>query len=129
MEHVQFDSAGHRLLCIALNDRPLVWDLAPRREDSAESVPSILVTDVTDPHFAPSVVIVPQPIVDHVRIHADRPVHKYEIATLEGVVVHTIEHVIENDVNVNTKDYPSGMYILRVHSDDGFTAYPLVVQH
>jgi hypothetical protein len=87
---------------------------------------SDLVTDIPETTMAPDnvdILIYPNPVTDYLTIEiADNlQIAKIEIIDLYGRILRTIDNININSTTIQRGDLLSGIYLLRIHSDDIYT--------
>ena len=72
--------------------------------------------------------IYPNPVRDYINIDMknNKIIKRIEILSIDGKVVRIIDHIHSESLTINRENLPSGMYFLRIHSDETFVKKVLI---
>lgn len=65
--------------------------------------------------------VYPNPVSDHAIIEASEPIQNITVVNAIGQIVHTQNNINNNIFTLNTQQYPAGMYIVTVKSEQGIS--------
>ena len=83
---------------------------------------SELTTSISNNIIDLNYIVYPNPFTDYTTIELSDAVQtqKIELIDIHGRIVRTIDNVNSNSVNIHRDNLPSGIYFIRIHSDDTY---------
>ncbi len=88
-------------------------------ESEASEVASVVISGVED-NMMDNINIYPNPIVDVVNINTDFDILSVKVINSKGQVIYTKEGLRSNNYQINIADQPSGIYNIRIETEDGW---------
>jgi len=81
---------------------------------------SELTTSISQNLIDPNYIVFPNPFTDYTTIELPDAfqTRKIELIDIHGRTVRTIDNVNSNSVTIHRENLPSGIYFIRIHSDD-----------
>jgi len=83
---------------------------------------SELTTSIPNYIIDPNYIVYPNPFTDYTTIELPDAVHtkKIELIDIHGRTVRSIDNVNSNSVTIHRDNLPSGIYFIRIHSNDTY---------
>ena len=83
---------------------------------------SELTTSISDNNIDPNYIVYPNPFTDYTTVKLSDVVKtkKIELIDIHGRILRTIDNVNSNSVTIHRENLPSGIYFIRIHSDDTY---------
>lgn len=85
---------------------------------------TLSVNEVEKPNFT----MYPNPASSSFKIISDQPIEAYSIIGLNGQVVATKEQLLDQEITVDSYDYPSGMYLVQIRTAQGISTNKLIIE-